>query len=122
MQPGKIYTPGRRRTFSHHAECWYADAIDEARRSTETDHVSIVLGEDPEGGIDYEFRIAWLDIGRGPAAAQLQIFDESWLAFSECADLFAWLARQPGDIQPPALIAGLIALGFEDTTPRERNG
>ena len=81
-----------------------------------------MLGHEEREGVDYEFSIRWHQLqAERPPSPRVDVFDDSWLAFAELADVFAWLAFLHGtDPTPKQVCDGLLAMGFEDRTERAR--
>jgi len=115
------FTPGRHRSFVHLSRAWYGRTA--LRDDRVVDEVSITLGGKEREGVDYELCVKWVVLGdRAPASPQLRAFDDAWLAFSELADVFAWMATKHGStIQPAEFCEALLALGFEDYTEEHQS-
>jgi hypothetical protein len=111
------FTPGRHWSFTHYSQAWYFEASN--FDDDLVDAVNIHTGG-ADYGPGYEVTIQWRNIGN-EVAPQVRAFDDSWLAFAELADVFAWLATQHDKSPAPEdVCAALLAMGFEDRTERER--
>jgi len=70
-----------------------------------------------------DFSIRYYTVGLGPQASNLEAFDDCWyVLFNYCQDLLAELAKL-NNARPTRekLAEVLIALGYEDKTPKEGN-
>lgn len=118
------FQPGRHRSFIHMDAAWYGPSTKLMRDAV--DSIQVVLGSPDRQGCDYEFAIRWHNLGR-QVAPRIEVFDDAWLAFAECADLFAWFATKANrgavnGVSPQDVIEALLAMGFVDHTERERGG
>lgn len=115
---GHSFTPGRHRSFTHVGRCWYgADvlAVDD-----KMDTVYLTMGGEDRDGADYELGLSWIKLG-DDHGVRVHAFDDSWLAFAELADVFAWLASQHGTTPSPETVCeALVSMGFEDYTEEVR--
>lgn len=69
----------------------------------------------PENGCIFEFLIDLRPIGQGDWSPELKMFDDSWVAFKEWSDVFAWFF-QNADKRPQMAqaIEAMKGLGFVD--------
>lgn len=68
---------------------------------------------------NWELFIRWYDLGSGPAAPRLEIFDEAWVAFNQFPELFAFMAANASKrISTDDVTLFLVRLGLTDETSR----
>lgn len=107
------------RQFVQTSRAWYsATALD---RGT-VDEVRIgVDWVEPDNGCEYEFLIVWIEL-QGQAVPKLTMFDDSWKAIREMADVMAWIAdHHEVGVTPEEVCEALLGMGFTDATKETRD-
>ncbi len=67
-----------------------------------------------------EMALRWYTLpGLDLPAAQLECFDDAFKALAQFPDVITALAAHEPDIQPEQFCRLLLAMGFEDVTPKE---
>jgi len=98
-----------RKAFVWVSRAWYAKAI---LTGDTIDEINVGMYS-PDGGCDYEFTLAWTDIGM-----QVRIFHDAFIAFKDFAEMFAVLVRMcPDRPDTEAVFDALLRLGYIDDTP-----
>lgn len=106
---------GDRLTYIATGEAWYAESL------TDEDRATIIISTDSDSAEhgDWEFTIGQAPKLANPPALRMEMYDDSFRAFTEAPELFTALAAE----RPTALEAlrGLLdKLGALDITPRVR--
>lgn len=98
------------RTFIHLSRAWYGPANIRTNRYVD----EVMLGFHLAGG---EIAMRWYELS-GKAVPKLELFNDSFRAFSQMPDLIAALADADNvDFTPGEFCFLLVRLGFRDETP-----
>jgi len=103
-------------TYIVHSRAWYADRAPMERDATEEVHVRC----EGEGGWEFSIRLYTLTPDR--AAFRIEMFDDTWRAFTDIPNLFQALAELGDDTDMGELEAALTEHGFTDATPTTNPG
>jgi hypothetical protein len=104
------------RGFTVLSQSWYGPA--NLRGSDEIQDEIMIGMYHPDGGTTGEFGIRWIKLG-GKYSPRLEVFDDSWHALWQFADLLERLPDFDGeDPEPSRIMALLLQLGVKDLTDR----
>ena len=110
------------RRFTHYNETWYSRVIPRDNKN-DVDEVMIglyaVTDDGHNDGCCFEFAVRWVRLG-GEDVPRVEVFSDTFKAFTEFADVFAMLSVAPKRIEPREVCALLKAMGFADATERTR--
>ena len=102
---------GVERGFYWSSKAWYAKNADCENRIS----IGMYAGE---GGTSGEFQVRWYEQG-GEMVPRVEIFDDTWLLFSEFTDLFKTLSVASENMTEQQFVGMLIDHNFKDMTPYE---
>ncbi len=79
-------------------------------------HDEIMIGRyDTDGGCDYEFAIRWYNLGTVLLYARIELYEDTWKALMDCADIWPALAEMCGKRPTPGdIMAVLLQYNFNN--------
>lgn len=102
------------RTYIVHSRAWYAESAKLERDVCEAIHIQYA-----EGSRSWEFSILLYKLSPSRSAFRVEMFDDTWSAFTDVPELFRALADRGEDADVGEIEATLTELGFEDVTRTE---